>query len=260
MASILGVISLAIFVVFIVYLYRASKNTELWDTTPRTWTPGWTIGGWFIPIANFVIPALVVSDSWRRTPEPPPNPDYVRRNSTGHHLALVGAVRDRVRRQPARHRSRHVQRRSFARLDQHRGVDRARGVGGPAHRHRPHARVPPATHRVPVHTTGLTADARACGYHQLRACAVPASGDGRSPPPPESPVGSRRVQGTADSRRHLRVAARDPDGHLRADRAAGAITVGTALHLDDARTHRVAHLAHVARARAGVSVRASRSS
>jgi hypothetical protein len=83
MASILGAISLAIFVVFIVYLYRASKNTELWDTTPRTWTPGWTIAGWFIPIANFVIPALVVSDIWRRTPEPSPNPEYGRRDSTG---------------------------------------------------------------------------------------------------------------------------------------------------------------------------------
>ena len=82
-ASILAVITLTIFVVFIVYLYRASKNTELWDTAPRTWTPGWAIGGWFIPIANFVIPALVVSDSWRRTPEPPPNPEYGRHNSTG---------------------------------------------------------------------------------------------------------------------------------------------------------------------------------
>ena len=83
MVSILGVISLAIFVVFIVYLWRASKNTELWDTSPRTWTPGWTIAGWFIPIADFVIPALVVSDIWRRTPEPRPSPDRAPRNSTG---------------------------------------------------------------------------------------------------------------------------------------------------------------------------------
>jgi hypothetical protein len=83
MASILGVITIAIFIVFIVYLYRASKNTELWDTSSRTWTPGWTIAGWFIPLANFVIPALVVSDSWRRTPEPASSRNGGPSNSTG---------------------------------------------------------------------------------------------------------------------------------------------------------------------------------
>ncbi len=62
-------ISLAIFVLLIVFLFRASKNTELWDTSRRSWTPGWAIAGWFIPLAFFVIPFLVVRDIWRRTPE-----------------------------------------------------------------------------------------------------------------------------------------------------------------------------------------------
>jgi hypothetical protein len=57
MASILGVITIAIFIVFIVDTYRASKNTELWDTTSRTWTTRIAIAGWFIPLANFVFPA-----------------------------------------------------------------------------------------------------------------------------------------------------------------------------------------------------------
>ena len=82
MATILGVLTLAIFVVFIVYLYRASKNTELWNHNSRTWTPGWAIGGWFIPLANFVIPALVVSDTWRRSPEPRPTTDVSQRSGT----------------------------------------------------------------------------------------------------------------------------------------------------------------------------------
>jgi hypothetical protein len=69
MASVVGLIMLAVFVVFIIFLFRASKNTELWDSSRRTWTPGWAIGGWFIPLANFVIPVLVVLDVWRRTPE-----------------------------------------------------------------------------------------------------------------------------------------------------------------------------------------------
>jgi hypothetical protein len=70
-SSVLEVISIAIFVVFVVFLYRGSKNTELWDRSGRTWTPGWAIAGWFIPLANFVIPFLVVRDIWRRTPTSP---------------------------------------------------------------------------------------------------------------------------------------------------------------------------------------------
>jgi hypothetical protein len=70
MSNILSLLMLAVFVVLIVHLYRASKNTDLWDRTSRTWGPGWAIGGWFIPLANFVIPFLVVRDIWRRTPEP----------------------------------------------------------------------------------------------------------------------------------------------------------------------------------------------
>jgi hypothetical protein len=67
--SVVELLSIAIFVLLIVFLYRASKNTELWNDTRRAWTPGWAIGGWFIPIANFVIPFLVARDIWRRTPD-----------------------------------------------------------------------------------------------------------------------------------------------------------------------------------------------
>jgi hypothetical protein len=65
---VVDLLSIAIFVVLIVFLYRASKNTELWNHESRTWTPGWAIAGWFIPLANFVIPFLVTRDVWRRTP------------------------------------------------------------------------------------------------------------------------------------------------------------------------------------------------
>ena len=71
MSSVVSLIMLAVFVLLIIFLFRASKNTELWDTSRRTWTPGWAIGGWFIPLANFVIPVLVILDVWRRTPERP---------------------------------------------------------------------------------------------------------------------------------------------------------------------------------------------
>jgi hypothetical protein len=68
-----GALTLAVFVLVIVLLYRAAKNTELWNTARARWTPGWTIGGWFIPVANFVIPFLVIRDIWRRTTESMPN-------------------------------------------------------------------------------------------------------------------------------------------------------------------------------------------
>jgi hypothetical protein len=65
---------LAVFVLLVVFLYRAAKNTELWSSQSARWTPGWTIAGWFIPIANLVIPFLVVRDIWRRSFTPPTEP------------------------------------------------------------------------------------------------------------------------------------------------------------------------------------------
>jgi hypothetical protein len=60
--------SLAILVLLIVFLWRATKNTELWERDRPKWKAGWTIGGWFIPFANFVIPVRVVLEIWRRSP------------------------------------------------------------------------------------------------------------------------------------------------------------------------------------------------
>jgi hypothetical protein len=60
-----GLVSIAIFVLLIIWLYRAAKNNEaLGRLNPRL-GPGWAIGGWFIPVANFVIPFIVMDDVWR---------------------------------------------------------------------------------------------------------------------------------------------------------------------------------------------------
>jgi hypothetical protein len=66
-STVAGLLQLAVLVLVIVFLYRASTNTRLWSTTPERWSPGWAIGCWFIPLANFVIPFLVVRDIWRRS-------------------------------------------------------------------------------------------------------------------------------------------------------------------------------------------------
>jgi Domain of unknown function (DUF4328) len=60
-----GLVALAIFVLLIIWLYRAAKNNEaLGRQNPRL-GPGWAIGGWFIPLANFVIPFIIMDDVWR---------------------------------------------------------------------------------------------------------------------------------------------------------------------------------------------------
>ena len=60
-----GFVALAIFVLLIIWLYRAAKNNEaLGRQNPRL-GPGWAIGGWFIPVANLVIPFIIMDDVWR---------------------------------------------------------------------------------------------------------------------------------------------------------------------------------------------------
>lgn len=60
-----GLVGLTIFVLLIIWLYRAAKNNEaLGRLNPRL-GPGWAIGGWFIPIAWWVIPFIVMDDVWR---------------------------------------------------------------------------------------------------------------------------------------------------------------------------------------------------
>jgi Domain of unknown function (DUF4328) len=51
-------------VVFIVWLYRARANAEASEVRLRLGR-GWTIGAWFVPLANLVLPWVVVSDVWR---------------------------------------------------------------------------------------------------------------------------------------------------------------------------------------------------
>lgn len=62
------VLSVAVLVLapcFIVWLWRAAKNQQALGRKPERLGSGWAIGGWFIPLANFVIPVLVVQDLWR---------------------------------------------------------------------------------------------------------------------------------------------------------------------------------------------------
>ena len=60
-----GLVGIATFVLLIIWLYRAAKNNEaLGRQNPRLGA-GWAIGGWFIPIAWWVLPFIVLDDVWR---------------------------------------------------------------------------------------------------------------------------------------------------------------------------------------------------
>jgi hypothetical protein len=47
---------------FLAWLYRARRNLERIDGARPRWGHGWTLAGWVIPVANAVVPGLVVAD------------------------------------------------------------------------------------------------------------------------------------------------------------------------------------------------------
>lgn len=63
--GLLGVFSLASLVVAvltIVWWYQAYQAIERSPLGERSWSAGWAVGGWFIPVANLIIPKLVLNE------------------------------------------------------------------------------------------------------------------------------------------------------------------------------------------------------
>ncbi len=44
------------------WMHRAFRNLPALGAQRLSWSPGWAAGGWFIPLANFVIPFLVMRE------------------------------------------------------------------------------------------------------------------------------------------------------------------------------------------------------
>ena len=51
------------------WLYIAAENAQAWGIRLK-WGPGWAIGAWFLPLANLVIPVLVVNGLARASASP----------------------------------------------------------------------------------------------------------------------------------------------------------------------------------------------
>ena len=64
-AAFYGITQLVIVVLFIIWMFRAAKNNEALDRRDPRFGPGWSIGSWFIPLANLVIPVMILQDLWR---------------------------------------------------------------------------------------------------------------------------------------------------------------------------------------------------
>lgn len=66
LATLFSLLALVVAAVLVmIWLFRFSKALDARGANGRTWSSGWTIGSWFIPLANLVIPRLVVGEMER---------------------------------------------------------------------------------------------------------------------------------------------------------------------------------------------------
>jgi hypothetical protein len=80
---------LAIIVLFVIWMFRAAKNNEALERRNPRFGPGWSIGSWFIPFANFVIPVLIMQDLWRGATPTVPRGDPNWRRAAGSWLVAL---------------------------------------------------------------------------------------------------------------------------------------------------------------------------
>jgi hypothetical protein len=60
-----GLVSAFVFVVlFMIWIYRLNKNLHALSDMSMKYTPGWSVGWFFIPLANFILPYKVVKEIW----------------------------------------------------------------------------------------------------------------------------------------------------------------------------------------------------
>ncbi|MCX4795408.1 MULTISPECIES: DUF4328 domain-containing protein [unclassified Streptomyces] len=68
-----GVMTLATGIVFILWFRRLRMNAEVFDPSVQPMSPGWSIGAWFVPFANLVLPRRIAGGIWTASAQT--NPD-----------------------------------------------------------------------------------------------------------------------------------------------------------------------------------------
>jgi hypothetical protein len=66
-SAIINTARLVVLAAFVVWLYLARDNFDRRGDGSVDWRKGWTIGGWFVPLANLVIPNRVVGEIYVRS-------------------------------------------------------------------------------------------------------------------------------------------------------------------------------------------------
>jgi len=64
-SSVLSAVGVAALVLHIIWAWRSAHNARALGRVGARLGPGWAIGAWFVPLANFVLVYIVFSDLWR---------------------------------------------------------------------------------------------------------------------------------------------------------------------------------------------------
>ena len=65
LTTVSSLVFLGALIALLVWFKAAYDNLEPLGATGLRYSPGWAIGGWFIPIGNFIIPKQLTNDMWR---------------------------------------------------------------------------------------------------------------------------------------------------------------------------------------------------
>ena len=86
-----GAASIAVIVLSIIWLYRVAANHRGLGRQ-LTWAPGWAIAGWVLPPLLFIIPLLMLRESWKAVVRRTCHPDRRSGSNKGDSPADLGLV------------------------------------------------------------------------------------------------------------------------------------------------------------------------
>ncbi len=95
-------LGITVFVLSIVWLYRAYRNITALHVSPMRTSAGWAIGAWFIPVANLMLVPRLILDTWRAAdPAAAHNPEWQKLPRLGSvvvwwSLLAAGALANRI--------------------------------------------------------------------------------------------------------------------------------------------------------------------
>jgi hypothetical protein len=72
------IVYVATVIVFLIWIHRAHKNLAAFDTAGLEYSPGWAVGGFFVPFLNLIRPFQVMREIWKASD---PDVDYDNANS-----------------------------------------------------------------------------------------------------------------------------------------------------------------------------------